>query len=137
MKKPREEIVTGNWQIDETGRRYRMVGNCKEYATVITTTHGDVYADELKEHQKRWQEEEMKQRQKPEKPKHIDKLCPFKNFHRDMIVNCVSDCAFYKDGCSLANADPRQTKDKICPFMRKCSDRCAFYKDGCTMNLAR
>ena len=134
-KYSRQEPTIGAWQYDETGCKYRMVGNCKEYATVITTTHGDVYADELNEHQKRWQEEEMKRSQKHEMPKHIDKLCPFKYFHRDMTVNCVSDCAFYKDGCSLANADPRQTKDKYCPFMSKCSDRCAFYKDGCTMKF--
>lgn len=134
MSKYRQEPTIGAWQYDETGRKYRMVGDNKEYAMVLTTTHGDVYMDELKEHQKRWREETM-QEPKTEKPKHIDKMCPFKSFHGDMALNCVSDCAFYEAGCSLANADPRQTKDKICPFMRKCSDRCAFYKDGCTMKF--
>lgn len=132
--KPNETNNQIHWQYDEQGRKYRMVGNCKEYATVITTTHGDVYADELKEHQKRWQEETMQQ-PKPEKPKHIDKMCPFKNFHGDMALNCVSDCAFYEAGCKFASADQRQTKDKICPFMRKCSDKCAMYNNGCTMRV--
>lgn len=135
MSKYRQEPTIGAWQYDETGRKYRMVGNCKEYATVITTTHGDVYLDELKEYQKRWQEDEKKRSQNPEMPKSTDKLCPIKRFRGDMIVKCVSDCAFYETECSLANADPRQTKDKYCPFMSKCSDRCALYQSGCTMKF--
>ena len=46
----REEPVPGEWQTDENGKRYRMVGNIVEYApTIHTTNFGTVYVDDLPE----------------------------------------------------------------------------------------
>ena len=136
MKKERKEITVGDWQVDETGRRYRKVGDCIEYAMQITTTHGTMYADELQNLNKHLQEQPAPV---PEKPKTIDKLCPLKAFKGGMNVKCDVNCTFYNGtGCRFGGADPERitdTKNKNCPFVGKCSDGCALYQSGCTIKF--
>ena len=134
MKKQREEIVVGEWQRDASGRRYRKIGDCIEYAMEITTTHGTMYADDLAKYNKRVVEQPA-----PEKPKVIGKSCPVKAFRNNMHGNCDTDCAFYNgSGCRFGVLDPEHTtdtKNKYCPFMNKCIDTCALYRNGCTLKF--
>ena len=134
MSKYRQEPTIGAWQYDNQGRRYRMVGNCKEYATVITTTHGTMYADDLAKYNKRVVEQPV-----PEKPKAIEKLCPVKAFRNNIHGNCDANCAFYNgSGCRFGVLEPEHTtdtKNKYCPFMHKCIDTCALYRSGCTFKF--
>lgn len=137
MKKERKEMQIGEWQVDSTGRRYRKVGDCIEYAMEITTTHGTMYADELNRFNKQLNEQQVPKQE----PRTIDKTCPIKTFKVTSYVNCDVKCAFFNGtGCRFGVADPEhitETKGKYCPFMFKCSERCALYQSGCTMKLVR
>ena len=37
------ELEPGEWQTDETGRRFRMIGNCKEYEPEINGVPQSVF----------------------------------------------------------------------------------------------
>lgn len=46
----KEQPAPSEWQIDSSGKRYRMIGYIKEYApTVILSDGHEVYQDELTE----------------------------------------------------------------------------------------
>ena len=132
-----EDHNPGEWELDEWGKRFRRVGNCIEYATIIETTDGAFYEDELIEYQKRKKQQEE---QRLKEIRHFVKKpmsCPFKMGRHDLNVNCVSDCVFY-DGskCTFSKANEDQGRDpkgKYCPITSKCREDCAFYNGGCSL----
>lgn len=136
----RENPTVGDWKYDEQGRKYRMVGTCKEYAPRIQTSFGEFYCDELEE-QNRRNKEAVAARIKAEterlklEPK---TYCPIKSGRNNGLYNCSSDCAFYEDGsCIFTVSDIKPTKDtqdSYCQIIgRKCNNTCTWYKNGCAL----
>lgn len=124
----------GEWQYDSNGRRYRIdEAGCIEYAMILQTTSGAVYADEIEKHNKRLAE--SKKRQEPAKDSQIMKVCPFKAGR--IRCQCDSGCAFYGDtSCRLSMPDvvPHEdTEGMLCPIARQCTKDCAMYNNGCTL----
>ncbi len=128
----------GEWQYDSNGRRYRIdEAGFIEYAMVIQTTAGVVYADEIEEHNKRLAEskkkteEEARRKDKMQNPK----VCPFKagRIRRE----CVRSCSFYgESSCRLSMPDAVSRKDTeglYCPISGRCEKNCAMYSSGCTL----
>ena len=129
---------TNEWQYDEWGRKFRKVGNSIEYATILETTHGSVYADELEAHQERWKQEDEKRIKEQKHSKEIlQKICPFKIGKHGVYVNCNSDCVLYDDSaCILTITDmnpTKDTKDRYCPISGRCKEKCAMYAHGCKL----
>ena len=111
-----KDVPITEWQLDEQGRRYRMRGDSREYATVITTTRGTFYWDDL-------------QNLPPEEEKTREKIslgtCPFKK-----RLPCNKGCVFYGDaGCM----EPPPGKEGRCPLSGyPCDQECMLYSDdGC------
>lgn len=123
------------WQTDEYGKRYRMIGNCREHEMEINgIPQSKFYAM-----QKRSKELEAIRREE-EKQKALEtaaqsRICPFKD---GMHPNCIrEDCAFYMDGCTLARfTSAKDTEGLQCPIRkgnRKCCTDCALYNGGCAI----
>lgn len=138
----REEPVPGEWQTDENGKRYRMVGGVKEFApTIHTANFGTVYVDDLPKLNQRYQEQE-EQRRKQESEARADaetgRVCPFKEGRNQLHTKCEKSCAFYADtACVFASMDIQPTRDTNgadCTISRKrCGEVCAMYNHGCTL----
>lgn len=141
MFKNREEPIPGEWQTDERGKRYRMVGNIVEYAPTINTAHsGTVYMDDLPEIHKRQKEREEQQRKQEIAARaaaETGRICPFKEGKNQLHAKCEKSCAFYADtACVFARMDiqpTRDTKGMDCIIARKCNEICAMYNQGCTL----
>ncbi len=112
----KEVSVTG-WQIDDQGRRYRMVGDCKEFATVITTTRGTFYQDDLDKIPPQEKEEVKKQAPLG--------TCPFKK-----RLRCSRDCVFFSAAGCMESPPGNSGK---CPLSGyPCDQECMLYSDdGC------
>lgn len=118
-------MLNGEWQIDENGRYYRQIGNCKEYAPEFTFAH--VTRDKERE------DRERLEAQAREAKRHTGKECPFKN---GLNAECLTECPLYgKTACALSMAEEppgTETKGGNCPIYRKqCNERCALYSNGC------
>jgi len=123
------------WLTDEQGKRYRMVGKCKEYETIISTSFGDIPESQLEERTKAMQESTQRYyealRRKQAEPK---RSCPFVEA---LDNSCKKDdCAMYQDNkCGLLQTGFKSgsnTKSKFCPLSKgRCTDTCTFYNDGC------
>lgn len=106
--------MNDGWMIDEeSGRRYRRVGACKEFEPdyIFTAT------PKQKADGDRWKRE---------------RHCPFKRG----LAQCLADCAFHtKNSCALALdevPDNKDTKGRACPIRgRACDEDCALYNVGC------
>lgn len=135
MRTPQPE--PSEWQIEEkTGKRYRMIGNVKEYEMLVTiggisvpesqveafNARNKAAAEARREAERKAAEEQPPQRN-----------CPFKD---GMHTTCTGEkCAFYFTGCTLAQigAPARDTAGRVCPFDRyghKCREDCALYNGG-------
>ena len=130
------------WQVDENGKRYRMVGSIKEFAPTIQTAHsGTVYVDDLPEINRRRKEreaQELKQRHEAIAAAETGRVCPFKEGRNQPHTKCEKLCSFYADtACVFASMDiqpMRDTKDMDCIIARKrCGEACAMYNHGCTL----
>lgn len=115
----------GEWLIDETGRRYRMIGKgCKEYEMEFSFAYSNI-EDEKKRTQERATLEAMR---------YTGKDCPLKE---GLTTECLTDCALYGNtACALSMAEVPPNKDtrgKDCPihYKHKCNERCALYSNGC------
>lgn len=112
------------WQKDENGRYYRMIGNCKEYAPEMVFAHAKqdpaaIKAEIAKENAKK-----------------TGKYCPFKS---GLSTECLRDCPLYgANACILAmqgKAPAKETKGANCPlYKKKCGEDCAFYGKGCGLH---
>lgn len=139
----KKEIVPGEWQEDASGKRYRMVGNVKEYEMLIQVGGCQIPESQLEDFNKRRKEREQAalQAQKAEAarkaalPKYH---CPFN--HNGLNSTCrQNECVFFngKD-CIVreAGTDPTASEGKRCPidiYNRVCDSKCAFNKGGCIL----
>lgn len=132
----------GEWQTETNiyggTRRYRMVGNIKEYEMDVTVDGHTIPQSQLEDYHRRKKaaeqariEAERKKAAEAKPPRN----CPFSD---GMNTNCTQEkCALYNgDGCTLArwNAE-KATEGLQCPFSKyhaKCRKDCALYKGGCT-----
>ena len=130
-----EDAIIGKWQYDEHGKKFRMVGNTKEYAPVITTTVGTMYRDEAAERLRRIKEDSDRKEPKAEKKPQRD--CPFKLCRNGLNNKCDTECVFFEDtACIFAKADTSPTMDtqgRYCPIARTCRTNCALYDHGCKL----
>ena len=122
------------WKVDELGKRYRMIGNCKEYEPTINGIPQSVFFASQRAQREQTEAERARQRAKPPAPQ---PRCPFSD---GLNQNCAGKaCALHTaHGCSLAylvdRAPAVDTAGKRCPFsVYACTDRCSLYKNGCVL----
>ena len=126
MRLPRQEIEPGEWQeeVNQYGgvRRYRMIGNVKEYEMEVTVDGHTIPQSELEDYHRRKKEAEQARAEAEEK------------------------CAlFLNGGCTLAQISDRPpakaTEGLQCPLSKyksKCRTDCAlFNKTGCTLTAIK
>lgn len=132
------------WQTDSNGKRYRMIGNIKEYEMMVTIGGINVPESQIEAHNARMKEDSIKRRADENKaaaalPK---VFCPFSEW---MNTLCSGDnCALYFEGCTLAKntsrAPIKETAGLQCPINRynaKCRKDCALYRNGCTLTAIK
>lgn len=131
----------GAWQTDESGRRFRMIGDVKEYEMMVSVDGIEVPQSELAAYHERKRAREEAQREaernRPAPPP--PKNCPFAD---GLTTACTGEaCALFLKGCTLArlvNRPPaKRTEGLQCPLSKyghKCRTDCALYKEtGCTL----
>ncbi|MBQ3379697.1 MAG: hypothetical protein IJG50_07550 [Clostridia bacterium] len=126
-----DETKSGEWQTDENGKRYRMIGRIKEYEMTVLTSHGTVTQSQLEAINRHETGKTAFEQVKP------IKACPFKD---GLHTGCDGEaCALYVDGCALASGRPqRDTAGRKCPFGRSfCGSLCALYNGGCTLTATK
>lgn len=134
-RKP-EEPARDEWQVDEYGRRFRKIGDVKEYEMVYRIDGIEVPASQLEDFNRR-QAEAAKARIEADKAKPTEPkgLCPFKRGRNNLHVGCERDCAFYGGtSCVLAvtiSQPARDTQGMKCPIAGTCGTSCALYAGGC------
>lgn len=118
--------MDNEWKIDEHGQRYRMVGNVKEFETMIRINGIEVPESELSafhERQKAAEEEWRKKEMEAFKNAPPVRSCPFSN---GCDTSCRRDaCKIFIDGkCAIAaiadavgvEIEETPAKGKRCPF---------------------
>ena len=131
-----KEIIPSEWQteVDSYGavRRYRMIGNTKEYEPVITINGMEVPESQLEAFHKVRAEAKEKEPRK-EAISTTVKRCPFLHGYNTV---CKTDCVFRNSTrCSLCRPRTENTQDTVgafCPFCGTCKKDCAAYDGGCT-----
>ena len=124
------------WQIDEQGRRFRMIGKIKEYEMVYRIGGVEVPASQLEEFHRRNKEAAAAQRAAEIAEPKITERCPFAS---GASTTCKSDCALRTaHGCALVYQIDRRpattTTGKSCPFSPyRCTDDCALNQGGCVL----
>ena len=135
----------GEWQeeINAFGgvRRYRMIGNCKEYEPTIRVDGIEIPQSELTayhERKKAAQAAQIEAAKKAAAAAPPPRNCPFSD---GMSTQCTREkCALYLNGCTLARLTDKPpakaTEGLQCPFSKyhsKCRKDCALFKaTGCT-----
>lgn len=126
----------GQWETDQYGHDFRVVGGRIEYRPTITTSKGTFYQDVASDMQRKIDEDRQRRMQEERnKPAEPQGNCPFRQMRGCMQTKCKRDCVFYNGtGCMFANGTPaKDTRDNACPFTQVCRDSCALYKNGCTL----
>ena len=134
-----KKIIPGEWQeeVNQWGgvRRYRMIGNVKEYEMMVTVDGIQIPQSELEDYHRRKKEAEAARRAAPPPPP--EKNCPF--CFTGFPGKCKKEkCALYDgEACALAQlaaTAARDTSGRKCPFNPyPCEAHCALYKTGCTL----
>lgn len=135
-----KEIIPGEWQteVDQWGavRRYRMIGNCKEYEGTVRIDGLEVPESQLEAFHKSRTEAKEKElhRPRPETISATVKRCPFMSGYNtarraDCVFRAGTRCAL----CRPRTADTRDTAGAFCPFCGTCKASCAMYDGGCTL----
>ena len=142
---PKPAPKPGEWQeeVNQYGgvRRYRMIGNVKEYEMNVTVDGITIPQSQLTAYHesKKAAEQARKEAEKNAPPTPPRKNCPFSD---GMQTDCKREaCAiFLNGGCTIAQISDRPpakaTEGLQCPFdryKRKCRTDCALYKGGCTL----
>ena len=130
------DINPGEWQVDETGRRFRMIGPIKEWEPTITVGGIEIPQSQIAAHNASMKDQAAariaKEKATARKaPTHG--RCPFSS---GMVQSCRDTCAlFTPDGCGLVyKGITGQIAGKRCPFSPyPCSAGCELYNDGCTI----
>ena len=132
----RDQPTPGEWQREPGpfGKRFRMVGNVKEYEmTVMTSTRGTIPQSQIGESD--GQQREPRKFVPPPPPV----WCPIMSGG----TSCKGEkCALYAGGvCALANHrgdPPADTKGRKCPFNPyQCRDDCGLYRNGCLLTARK
>lgn len=117
------------WKTDEFGKRYRMIGNIKEYEMMIRVDGGI----EIPESQLAAYNANKVKEERCHVVQESFGRCPFKN---GLATACRSDCALFDTkGCKFViKLLKTDTAGKSCPFSSyKCSKECRLYDGGCTV----
>lgn len=121
------------WQIDEQGRRFRMIGNVKEYEMTVHVDGMEIPESELAEYNER----KRAAAAPTPAPAPTAESCPFAG---GLAGDCNKRCALWTaHGCSLAflveRAPSVDTVGRKCPFSNyPCTERCALYQQhGCVL----
>ena len=128
----------GEWQTDKYGKRYRMVGNCKEYEPEINGIPQSVFfASQKRQAEQRAAELEREKKEAAERAARR-RNCPiYDNTELNNTACSLEACALYMDGGTLARFTPaKDTEGWQCPFdryKRGCRKDCALYRNGCTL----
>ena len=140
-----KKIIPGEWQteVNQYGgtRRYRMVGNIKEYEPTVTINGIEVPQSELAAFHERNKAQTAAQIEASKRAAQTQKTyaCPFNGGNH----SCKREkCALYGgDGCTLAQIAARATTDtagKSCPFSPyTCRADCGLYKSGCVLTAIK
>ena len=99
-------------------KRYRMIGNTREYESTLLTSKGS-YPTSF---------EIRSEREAPEEK--TEKDCPFK---RGLVFKCSSECVFRSgEECSLKDREKAfRLKEGRCPVSnRMCLNECAMRENG-------
>ena len=120
-----KEIKPGAWETETNQwggvRRFRWVGNTKEYETEVVTTHGTYTQSQI-------DKGTSKPKTVAPEAKTDSKYCPFKSGNR---VLCRKDCAFWSESGCMQSAD---TEGKKCPLsLYLCGDSCKLFDNGCSL----
>ena len=150
MRLPRQEIEPGEWQeeVNQYGgvRRYRMIGNVKEYEMDVTVDGITIPQSQLAAYHERKKaaEQARKEAEKNAPPPPPRKNCPLMD---SLHTDCTQEkCAlFLNGGCTLAQISDRPpakaTEGLQCPLSKyksKCRTDCAlFNKTGCTLTAIK
>lgn len=133
-REPQPQPEPGEWQREPGpfGKRFRMVGNIKEYEMDINGIPESVFHD-MKMREKEQAALLEKERQKAVQA--ARRSCPFAD---GANTDCFREkCAMFLDGCTIAALTPaKDTEGLRCPFGRagrKCNKDCALYSEGCTL----
>lgn len=140
----KNDTTPGEWQTEVNAyggvRRYRMIGNCKEYEMMVTVDGISIPESEVSAYHERKRAAEQarmeaeKNRPTPPPPKQ----CPFV---QALDTTCKREkCALFDGkGCTLAPAATaaRDTAGLRCPFTSTaCRVDCMLYMGGCTLTAA-
>ena len=134
MRISREKPEQGEWQTDSNGKRYRMVGNYKEYEMEINGMPQSIFLASQKAQKERDKARYAQEQIKAAERAAQRRYCPYRD---GMYTDCIREnCALFADGCTLARLTPSMdTVGLQCPFSRyrqKCRKDCAMYRGGCT-----
>lgn len=119
-------------------RRFRMIGNVKEYEMMVSVDGTQIPQSELSAYHERKQAAEKAraeaEKNRPAPP--LPKNCPLSD---GMNTTCTREkCALYMgDDCTLARWNAAKVTEGLrCPLSKykaKCRTDCALYKSGCTL----
>lgn len=136
----------GEWQTDESGRRFRMLGNAiKEYEMTLHTASGlDIPYSMLDDYNRMEHESREKQRaaEMAQLKKTRHSICPLSLMAGAADTSCKGeDCALFDDdACTLSSGTARKdTAGLKCPLDcsgRPCQANCELYKKGCTLTAS-
>lgn len=137
-------IIVGSEWLEEKNpfggvRRYRWVGNVKEYEMTIRIDGYEVPESELEEFNRRRREDNERRKKEQVKASKVQlRSCPFRDGLNTM---CTEErCAMYTadKGCALAQIGSKTpTMNRLgaaCPFSRynsPCRETCAMFNGGC------
>lgn len=135
---PKPEPQPSEWQVDERGRRYRMVGQTKEYEMDVNGIPQSVFLASNKLQREQREARIKEERRKAAEAERLRRNCPFRDSN-GLKTDCHREaCALFLNGCTLAQLTRRppakDTQGLICPFSQyrsKCRTDCALYKNGC------
>lgn len=140
-----KRFITSEWQEEKNPfggiRRFRMVGNVKEYEMMYRIDGIDVPESQLEEFNRARAEAAERERAEAQKKAEAaarDRelgFCPFKLGANSLHVSCDRKCAFFgENSCALvenAKSTPARPEGLYCPIAGQCRTSCAFYADGC------
>ena len=126
----KRDTVPGEWQRDEWGRRFRMVGNIKEYEMMVTIDGHSIPESCVEEYNR----QKAAALNKTAKTVDNGKMCPFKRARNGLSYGCKTNCPFWDDGCVFGSGSAASdTAGEFCPVCGICYKECALYDRGCTM----
>lgn len=140
---PKPQPEPGEWQIEKNHfggvKRYRMVGNVKEYEREINGVPESIFFASQKAQKEYDEARREEERREAERREALRRNCPLRN---GSTTDCTrEECAlFIGNGCALARLTDRppakDTVGLLCPLSRvhsKCRKDCTLYNGGCAL----